>query len=59
VLSPALASPELFSAIVIDGIRSQNGMVSFANVVDAQGAEDLHAYLIEQANITLQARQGR
>ena len=59
VLSPALASPELFSAIVIDGIRSQNGMVSFANVVDAQGAEDLRAYLIEQANITLQARQGR
>ena len=59
VLSPALASPELFSAIVIDGIRRQNGMVSFANVVDAEGAEDLRAYLIERANITLQARQGR
>ncbi len=59
VLSPALASSELFSAIVIDGVRSQNGMVSFANVVDTRGAEDLRAYLIERANITLQARQGR
>jgi quinohemoprotein ethanol dehydrogenase len=59
ILSPALASPELLSAIVIDGIRSQNGMGSFANVVDAQGAEDIRAYLIERANITLEARQER
>ena len=59
VFGAALGSSELFSAIVIDGVRSQNGMVSFANVVDAQGAEDIRAYLIERANITLQARQGR
>ncbi|MBT5483912.1 MAG: hypothetical protein HOK55_04225 [Gammaproteobacteria bacterium] len=59
ILSPALDSPELLSAIVIDGIRSQNGMGSFANVVDAQGAEDIRAYLIERANITLQARSGQ
>jgi quinohemoprotein ethanol dehydrogenase len=59
VLSPALGSPDLFKAIVIDGVRSQNGMVSFASVVDEQGAEDIRAYLIERANITLQARQNR
>jgi len=59
VFGAALGSSELFSAIVIDGVRSQNGMVSFANVVDAQGAEDIRAYLIERANITLQARQER
>lgn len=40
LLSAALGSPELFSVIVIDGVRSQNDMVSFANVVDDQGAED-------------------
>ncbi len=57
ILSPALTSPELFSAIVIDGVRSENGMTSFANVVDAQGAEDLRAYIIERANITQRARQ--
>jgi mono/diheme cytochrome c family protein len=59
ILSAALDSPELLSAIVIDGIRSQNGMGSFANVIDAQGVEDIRTYLIERANITLQARQAR
>lgn len=56
-LSSALGSPELFSAIVIDGVRAQNGMVSFANIITPQDAEDIRAYLIERANITLQARR--
>lgn len=56
-VSPALASPELFKSVVLDGVRSQNGMVSFANVLDAQAAEDLRAYLIARANVALQARQ--
>jgi mono/diheme cytochrome c family protein len=56
-VSPALASPELFKSIVLDGVRSQNGMVSFSNVLDAQAAEDVRAYLIARANAALQARQ--
>lgn len=56
-VSPALASPELFKSVVLDGVRSQNGMVSFANVLDGQAAEDVRAYLIARANVALQARQ--
>jgi alcohol dehydrogenase (cytochrome c)/quinohemoprotein ethanol dehydrogenase len=56
-VSPALASAELFKSIVLDGVRSQNGMVSFSNVLDAQAAEDVRAYLIARANAALQARQ--
>jgi hypothetical protein len=47
----------LFKSIVLDGVRSQNGMVSFSNVLDAQAAEDVRAYLIARANAALQARQ--
>ena len=56
-VSPALASPELFKAVVLDGARKQNGMVSFSNVIDANGAEDIRAYLIARANAALKARQ--
>ncbi len=56
-VSPALASPELFASIVLQGVRSQNGMVSFANVLTPETAEDVRAYLIERANVTLQAQQ--
>lgn len=56
-LSAALASPELFSAIVLDGVRSANGMVSFAGIITIEQSEAVRGYLIEQANRTLQARQ--
>ncbi len=56
-VSPALASPELFAAVVLDGIRAGNGMVSFSHVLDAAGAEDVRAYLIDRANATLQRQQ--
>ncbi|MGV3590933.1 MAG: PQQ-dependent dehydrogenase, methanol/ethanol family [Gammaproteobacteria bacterium] len=56
-VSPALNSPELFKAIVLDGVRSQNGMVSFAHVLTPETAEDVRAYLIERANVTLQQQQ--
>jgi alcohol dehydrogenase (cytochrome c)/quinohemoprotein ethanol dehydrogenase len=58
-LSSALGSPELFSAIVLDGVRAQNGMVSFANIITPDDAEDIRAYLIERANITKAAQQAR
>ncbi|MES2604191.1 MAG: PQQ-dependent dehydrogenase, methanol/ethanol family [Pseudomonadota bacterium] len=58
-VSSALGSPDLFKAIVIDGVRTQNGMVSFSNVLTPETAEDVRAYLIDRANAALQARQAQ
>lgn len=58
-VSPALHSQELFDSIVLQGVRSSNGMVSFSNVLNADDTQDLRAYLIERANAALQARGGR
>ena len=48
--SPALSSPELFSAIVLGGARAANGMASFADALDAEEAEAIRAYIIDRAN---------
>ena len=40
-VSPTLGSPELFAAVVLDGVRAANGMVSFAQVLDAAAAEEI------------------
>ncbi|MDT8400004.1 MAG: PQQ-dependent dehydrogenase, methanol/ethanol family [Pseudomonadales bacterium] len=48
--SPALNSAELFSAIVIDGVRSSNGMVSFAQAIDGDDAEAVRAYMTGRAH---------
>jgi mono/diheme cytochrome c family protein len=48
--SPALASPELFAAVVLSGVRAPNGMASFADVLDEEDAEAIRAYIIDQAN---------
>jgi quinohemoprotein ethanol dehydrogenase len=58
-VSPALASADLFRAVVLDGVRSQNGMVSFANVLTPDTAEDVRAYLIDRANAALAAQRPR
>jgi mono/diheme cytochrome c family protein len=39
-----------FEAIVLDGIRAPLGMVSFADLVTADDARAIHAYLIKRAN---------
>jgi mono/diheme cytochrome c family protein len=57
--SPALASREAFAAIVIDGARAANGMASFAQALDAEGAESVRAYLIAEANAALAASAAR
>jgi quinohemoprotein ethanol dehydrogenase len=49
--SAALGSPELYKAVVIDGVRTVNGMVSFAEVMTEEDAEATRAYLIRRANI--------
>ena len=43
-------APDLFSAIVIDGVRAQNGMAAYAGVFDADGAEAIRSYLIAEAS---------
>jgi quinohemoprotein ethanol dehydrogenase len=49
-VSPALGQPELFRAIVLDGVLEQNGMVSFAEALTEQDAEAVRAYVITLAH---------
>ena len=48
---------ELFERIVLDGIYSGLGMVSFADHLTAEDAQDIHHYLIEAANETWQRQE--
>ena len=48
--APALNSPELFKAIVIDGIWQDNGMVSFKQQLSLDDAEAIRAYVVSLAN---------
>ena len=47
--SPALADPEVWSAIVLEGAFTEKGMVGFANKFGAAEAELLRGYVAEQA----------
>lgn len=46
----ALNTPELFKAIVIDGILQNNGMVSFKERLNQADAESIRAYVVSLAN---------
>jgi alcohol dehydrogenase (cytochrome c)/quinohemoprotein ethanol dehydrogenase len=50
--SGALRSPETWRSIVIDGSLEENGMVSFASVVDEKTADAIRAFVIAQAHAT-------
>jgi len=54
--SPALASREAFAAIVLDGARAANGMIGYAGVLDADGADSIRAHIVDRANAALAAR---
>jgi mono/diheme cytochrome c family protein len=54
--SPALASQELFDSIVLQGVRSDKGMVSFAQALTQEHTAALRAYLTAQANELKAAR---
>jgi quinohemoprotein ethanol dehydrogenase len=54
--SPALTSQELFDAIVLQGVREQQGMVSFDEALDAPDTVALRAYMTVRAN-ELKAQQ--
>src|SRR5690606_27298786 len=46
----ALNSPDLFKAIVLDGILRNNGMVSFRDQLSEADAEAIRAYVVALAN---------
>ena len=50
--SPMLATPELWRSVVLEGSRTQNGMVSFAQVLTPELAEVVRAYVVARANDT-------
>jgi PQQ-dependent dehydrogenase (methanol/ethanol family) len=43
-------SHEQFYAVMLGGLHSERGMVSFAAILDAQDAKAIHAYLIGEAH---------
>jgi len=47
--SGALHDPELWKAIVIGGVLKESGMVSFADIITPERAEDIRAYVLRQA----------
>jgi PQQ-dependent dehydrogenase (methanol/ethanol family) len=47
--SPALATDAAFRQVVIDGVRSQNGMVSFAKALSLDDVEAVRAYVVGKA----------
>jgi len=48
--SAALSSPELFRAVVIDGVLKANGMVSFSRALSPAQAETIRAYMVERSH---------
>ena len=48
--SPAINTPEVMRAIVIDGAMQEGGMASFKGKVSSEELETIRAYLIERAN---------
>jgi alcohol dehydrogenase (cytochrome c)/quinohemoprotein ethanol dehydrogenase len=56
--SAALNSKETWAAVVLGGTLKANGMASFAQVVDAEEAEAIRAWVIAQAHASLRAAAG-
>ena len=49
LLYSSRATHEIWNAIVLDGAYTGMGMPDFRHVLDAQGAQDIRAYVIERA----------
>jgi alcohol dehydrogenase (cytochrome c)/quinohemoprotein ethanol dehydrogenase len=54
--SAMLATREAWAAVVLGGQLAQNGMASFAEVVNADDADAIRAYVIAQAHAALAAQ---
>jgi quinohemoprotein ethanol dehydrogenase len=57
--SPLLPSADGWRNVVLDGSRSKNGMVSFAQVLSPDLAELVRAYVVARANDTYQEAQAQ
>ncbi|MFM1887161.1 MAG: Quinohemoprotein alcohol dehydrogenase [Pseudomonadota bacterium] len=53
----SIQSAEAFRAVVIDGVLTPNGMVSFAKALTAEDAEAVRAYLVDRAHAELARQQ--
>jgi alcohol dehydrogenase (cytochrome c)/quinohemoprotein ethanol dehydrogenase len=51
--SPAINDRQTFQSIVLDGVRREFGMVSYAAELDADDAEAVRAYLVARAHESL------
>lgn len=49
--SPIITSADSFKSVVIDGAKSSQGMVSFAKWLSPAQAEDIRAYIIQEAKL--------
>lgn len=54
--SAITSSSASWSSVVLDGVLSSNGMVSFSHVLDSQSAEDIRAYVLSQAHVDMADR---
>ncbi|HXC60542.1 MAG TPA: PQQ-dependent dehydrogenase, methanol/ethanol family [Steroidobacteraceae bacterium] len=57
--SPALTTDVAFKQVVLDGVRAQNGMVSFAKALTPADAESVRAYLVGRAQGAKAAQAAR
>lgn len=57
MVSPLLHSQEGFDQVVVQGVRSSRGMVSFGEALGEEGAVNVRAFLIARANDLLQQQQ--
>ncbi len=55
MVSPMLHSEEAFNQVVIDGIRADKGMVSFADQLSAEDSEAIRWFIVAQAIEALNA----
>ena len=48
---------QIFQGIVLGGAYKEKGMVSFSHVLDSEGAEAIHAYLIKRGHDAIEERR--
>ena len=52
--TPVIADTSAFRSVLIDGALSDRGMISFAEIMNADDAEDIRAYLVRRAHESIE-----
>ena len=55
----AIQSADAFKAVVIDGVLTQNGMVSFAKAIKPEDAEAVRAWVVSRAHEAKKLEAGK